>query len=106
VLLGSPGAGVGSAAELGTPARVWAATAPTDWVRWVPPVRIGDLGHGPDPAARGFGARPLDTAGVPGHDRYFVPGSAMLADLAAVVTAPLSRATGPGLLPDRRDTGS
>jgi hypothetical protein len=85
VLLASPGAGARTAAELGTPARVWAGTAATDWVRWVPGVRIGDLGHGPDPAAPAFGARPLDTRGVPDHGRYFVPGTPALAALAAVV---------------------
>lgn len=103
LLLGSPGAGVASVAELGTPARVWAGRARTDWVRWVPPVRIGDLGHGPDPADPAFGAQRLDTGGVPGHDRYFVPGSAALAGLVEVVLRPSSD-TGPGSRADHRRT--
>lgn len=85
VLLGSPGAGVRTTAELSTPARVWAATAPTDWIRWVPATRIGDLGHGPDPTAPSFGAHRLDTRGVTAHDRYFVPTTPALAALADVV---------------------
>jgi alpha/beta hydrolase family protein len=86
VLLAAPGARVGSAGELGTPARIWAGRAAADWVRFVPPVRVGDLGHGPDPAAPSFGARPVDVRGVPAHGRYFDPGSPALAALAAIVT--------------------
>ncbi|MFW3173077.1 alpha/beta hydrolase, partial [Geodermatophilus sp. CPCC 206100] len=86
VLLGSPGARAGSVADLGTPARVWAARAPGDWIAWVPGVRVGDLGHGADPAAPGFGARPLPVGGASGHDGYFRPGSAALAGLVDVAT--------------------
>ncbi|MGY1604283.1 alpha/beta hydrolase [Geodermatophilus sp. SYSU D00815] len=86
VLLGSPGARAGTAAELGTQARVWAARAPDDWIGRVPAVRVGDLGHGADPADPGFGARRLPTGGARGHDGYFRPGSAALAAVAAVAT--------------------
>ncbi|WP_170131451.1 alpha/beta hydrolase [Quadrisphaera granulorum] len=86
VLLGSPGAHATSASDLGTTARVWAATAPTDWVGHLPHVQLGDLGHGTDPASSAFGARPLPTTGVRAHDDYFRPGSASLAALAVVVT--------------------
>jgi hypothetical protein len=102
VLLASPGAGVASVAGLGTAARVWAGRAVADWVRWVPPVRIGDLGHGPDPAAPAFGARALDTSGVLGHDRYFLPGTPAVAALAGVV---VSRAAAPAPAPGRPGRG-
>ena len=51
VFLASPGVRADSAAALRSTARVWAATAETDRIRRVPHVRLGDLGHGPDPAA-------------------------------------------------------
>lgn len=86
VLLGSPGARAGSVADLGTRARVWAGRAERDWIGRVPAARIGDLGHGADPADPGFGARPLPVDGVPGHDGYLLPGSASLAAVAAVAT--------------------
>ncbi len=86
VLLGSPGARARSVKELGTGARVWAGRADTDWIGRVPHVRVGDLGHGADPADPGFGARPLPVDGVPGHDGYLRPGSACLAAVAAVAT--------------------
>ncbi len=86
VLLACPGARAGSVADLGTGARVWAARADTDWIGRVPAVRVGDLGHGADPADPGFGARPLPVDGVPGHDGYLLPGSASLAAVAAVAT--------------------
>jgi hypothetical protein len=86
VLLAAPGARAGSADALGTPARIWAGRAASDWIRFVPPVRLGDVGHGRDPAAPAFGARPVDVRGVPAHDRYFDPGSPALTALAAIVT--------------------
>ena len=75
-----------SVAALRSPARVWAATADTDWIRRVPHVRLGDLGHGPDPAAPAFGASRLPTAGVTGHDGYFAPGSSTLRAIADLVS--------------------
>jgi hypothetical protein len=101
VLLAAPGARAASAQGLGTPARVWAGRAAADRVRFVPPLRLGDLGHGPDPAAPSFGARPVDVRGVTGHGRYFDPGSAALTALAAIVTG---RADGvaPGGVPAQR----
>jgi hypothetical protein len=86
VLLGSPGARARSVADLGTGARVWAGRADGDWVGRVPHVRVGDLGHGADPADPGFGARPLPVDDVPGHDGYLLPGSASLAAVAAIAT--------------------
>lgn len=85
VALGSPGMGVDHAADLGTGARVWAAEAAADWIRHVPGVRVLGLGHGRRPTTTGFGARPLPTDGVTGHDGYFEPCGATLPALAQVV---------------------
>jgi len=87
-LLASPGARADDVADLHTSARVWAARAADDWIRLMPHVRLGDLGHGGDPAAPDFGARLLPTDGVHGHDGYLVPGSPTLTALATVLTTP------------------
>jgi hypothetical protein len=84
VALGAPGMGAGRAADLGG-ARVWAALAPTDWMRRVPQVRLLRLGHGRRPTAARFGALLLPTDGVTGHDGYLVPGSATLEALAGLI---------------------
>ncbi|MEV4703504.1 alpha/beta hydrolase [Actinoplanes sp. NPDC049316] len=84
VALGAPGMGVGHAAELGG-ARVWSALAPDDWIRRVPQLRLGHLGHGRRPSAAAFGALPLPTTNVDGHDGYLCPGSATLTAVAGVV---------------------
>jgi pimeloyl-ACP methyl ester carboxylesterase len=89
VALGAPGMGVRRAADLGTPARVWAAQAPDDWIRWIPGVRLGGLGHGTRPADPAFGARGLPVAGVSGHDGYLAPGSATLRAIAAIALGEL-----------------
>ena len=86
VLLASPGARADHVTDLRTSARVFAARWAEDWIRFVPHLAVGDLGHGADPAAPGFGARLLPGDDVRGHDDYFRPGSAMLAELAGVVT--------------------
>ncbi|MEU7827139.1 alpha/beta hydrolase [Catellatospora sp. NPDC049111] len=85
VAIGSPGMGHDDVADLGTGARVWAAEAPTDWIRRVPGVRVLGLGHGRRPGNAEFGARLLPTDGVSGHDGYLETGSATLAALAEVV---------------------
>lgn len=84
VALGAPGMGASRAADLGG-ARVWSALAPHDWIRRLPQARLLDLGHGRRPSSPGFGARPLPTGGVAGHDSYLVPGSATLSGVADVV---------------------
>jgi pimeloyl-ACP methyl ester carboxylesterase len=84
VALGAPGMGVHQARDLHTQARVWAAEAPTDWIRRIPGVRVLGLGHGTRPGTPGFGARPLPTAGAAGHDGYLVPGSSTLHAVALV----------------------
>lgn len=86
VLLASPGARADSVAELGTGARVWAGRADDDWIGRVPNVRVGDLGHGADPADPDFGARAVPVDGVAGHDGYLSPGTASLTAVAAVAT--------------------
>jgi hypothetical protein len=94
VLVASPGARASHVTDLRTSARVWAGRAPRDWLRWIPSMSIGDLGHGVDPSDPSFGALPLELSDSPSHDGYFRAGSASLASLAAVVTG---AATGPGL---------
>ncbi|MFF3319817.1 alpha/beta hydrolase [Streptomyces sp. NPDC003035] len=88
VLYGSPGTGADSAADLQTPATVWAGRAARDWIAHVPHVRLplllGELGFGTDPIAPEFGARVFD-AGDGGHSDYLVPGSVPLENLARIV---------------------
>ncbi|GAA2999051.1 alpha/beta hydrolase family protein [Streptomyces lactacystinicus] len=85
VVLGSPGMGIGSAADLDPGVPLWAtARNDSDWIGDVPNVRLFGLGHGADPTAPGFGARPLPATGSHGHDGYFAPGTASLAAYAAV----------------------
>jgi hypothetical protein len=85
VALGAPGMGADDVADLHTRATVYAGLAKTDWVRRVPQVRLLGLGLGTRPSTPSFGATPLPTDGVDGHDFYFSPGTASLAAVAAVV---------------------
>ncbi|MEV8440985.1 alpha/beta hydrolase [Actinosynnema sp. NPDC051121] len=80
VFLGSPGVRVDSVTS---GARVWAARGGRDWTRWVPSVRLGDLGHGADPVDPAFGARVLDVGDL-AHDEYFREGTASLRALARI----------------------
>ncbi|WP_443072321.1 alpha/beta hydrolase [Streptomyces sp. NBC_01485] len=88
VLLGSPGIGVESAADLHTRARVWAARGADDWVGDVPHADADlfgtTVGFGTDPLSPSFGAH-VFAAGSGGHSDYFTPGSASLANLARIV---------------------
>ncbi|MFJ5774954.1 alpha/beta hydrolase [Streptomyces sp. NPDC093094] len=88
VLVGSPGTGADSVADLHTRARVWAARGSGDWVADVPHIRAELLGttvgFGTDPVSPAFGAR-VFTAGHGGHSDYFAPGSASLAGLTRIV---------------------
>ncbi|MFJ9440452.1 alpha/beta hydrolase [Kitasatospora sp. NPDC101235] len=85
VVLGSPGMGIDSAADLDPGVPLWAtARNGSDWIGNVPTVRLFGLGHGADPTTPGFGARPLPATGSHGHDGYFAPGTASLAAYAAV----------------------
>jgi pimeloyl-ACP methyl ester carboxylesterase len=83
VVMGAPGMGVDRAADLGG-VRVYSALAPQDWMGRVPQVRLLGFGHGLRPSSPAFGATPLPTAGVAGHDYYLVPGRATLAATAEV----------------------
>lgn len=94
VALGAPGMGAGHAADLGG-ARVWSALAADDWIRRVPQLRLGHLGHGRRPSAPAFGAAALPTAGVAGHDGYLCPGSATLTAVAGVVLGGTAPAVAP-----------
>ncbi|SER89060.1 Alpha/beta hydrolase [Streptomyces sp. yr375] len=82
----SPGMRVGSAAHLGTDARVWAMRDDSDWVQDVPHLEVGGLGHGEDPMARAFGARLLSAHQAKGHGGYFEPGTDSLRNFAGIGT--------------------
>jgi pimeloyl-ACP methyl ester carboxylesterase len=84
VALGSPGMGADSVRDLHTTARVWAGTAPADWTRRIPGVRVLGAGHGRHPYEPSFGAEALPVGGVEGHDGYFVPGTDSLRALADI----------------------
>ncbi|MFJ8904676.1 alpha/beta hydrolase [Streptomyces sp. NPDC102359] len=88
VFLGSPGTGAGTAADLRTRARVWAARGAGDWVEHVPHIDAElfgtTVGFGTDPVSREFGAR-VFAAGDGGHSDYFAPGSPSLANLTRIV---------------------
>ncbi|KAA2254306.1 hypothetical protein F0L68_30760 [Solihabitans fulvus] len=93
VFTGSPGVRADSAAALHTTARVWAARAVDDWTKWVPNVRIGDLGHGPDPTDPDFGARPFSVAGAVKHEDYYQPGTESLRNLARIAAGQVKEVT-------------
>ncbi|WP_190182761.1 alpha/beta hydrolase [Streptomyces cirratus] len=86
VVAGSPGMRVSNAAELHTPARVWAMRDSGDWIADVPHLELGGLGHGADPVSPGFGARLLSSAGARNHTGYFEPGTASLDNFAKIGT--------------------
>ncbi|GAA0465508.1 hypothetical protein Ade02nite_47740 [Paractinoplanes deccanensis] len=90
VTLGAPGVGASRAADLGG-ARVWSALAPTDWIRRIPEVRLLGVGLGRRPSNPDFGASPLPTDGVAGHDYYLTPGSATLRAVGDVVLSGVAR---------------
>ncbi|GAA2538968.1 MULTISPECIES: alpha/beta hydrolase [Streptomyces] len=88
VLVGSPGTGADTAADLRTRARIWAARGAGDWVEHVPHLSAELLGttvgFGTDPVSPDFGAR-VFAAGDGGHSDYFAPGSTSLANLTRIV---------------------
>ncbi|MEU8007006.1 alpha/beta hydrolase [Catellatospora sp. NPDC049111] len=124
VALGSPGMGVGSAAELARPGHVWASTAPNDIVLNAPskgelalnalggPAYMfagstvdavvrgnADLWHGVDPSSEQFGARvfPSSRGADPfqAHGLYFDEHSPALQHLAEIVTGEHGTANSP-----------
>ncbi|GGW73620.1 alpha/beta hydrolase [Streptomyces griseoloalbus] len=89
-LVGSPGTGADTAADLRTRARIWAARGADDWVGNVPHLSAGlfgtTVGFGTDPLSPAFGAR-VFAAGDGGHSDYFAPGSPSLTNLTRIVLA-------------------
>ncbi|MEW2070582.1 alpha/beta hydrolase [Streptomyces sp. NPDC007346] len=81
---GSPGMRADSAARLETGARIWAMRDRDDWIRDVPHLEFGGIGHGADPVDPAFGARLVSAAGAAGHSGYFEPGTESLGNLAAI----------------------
>ncbi|MEV4630807.1 alpha/beta hydrolase [Micromonospora sp. NPDC049523] len=84
VTVGGVGMGADRVDDLRTPARVWAAEAPTDWIHRIPQVRLFGLGHGTRPADPAFGAVSLPVDGVTGHDGYLAPGTGTIRAIALV----------------------
>ncbi|WP_017592757.1 alpha/beta hydrolase [Nocardiopsis potens] len=82
VALGAPGMGVGSASEID--ARVWATRAGDDWIRFVPGMRLGGFGLGPEPVSDGFGATVFTDDRISGHEQYYQEGSASLSAIADI----------------------
>jgi hypothetical protein len=82
-VFGSPGMDASSAAALDTRARVWAGRESSDWVRFVPHIRLFGLGFGADPMSPGFGARVFAT-GDGEHSDYLTPGSVSLRNLGYI----------------------
>jgi hypothetical protein len=80
----SPGMRVSNASQLHTGAHVWAMRDATDWIRDVPYLELGGLGHGADPVSPGFGARVLAARKAKGHAGYFQPGTDSLANFAEI----------------------
>ncbi|MET7326607.1 alpha/beta hydrolase [Nonomuraea sp. NPDC005650] len=77
---GAQGGATGAAA---TPLRVWAGLGESDWVRFVPKVRLGLAGFGADPMSPSFGAR-VFAVGSGGHSDYFTPGTPSLRNLTLI----------------------
>jgi hypothetical protein len=100
---GSPGMRASHASGLGTSARIWATRSANDWISGVPHLAVGPLGHGQDPAHPAFGALPVDSDGVNGHDGYFVPGTGSLRAFARIGVGDVALAdragAGPQCLP-------
>lgn len=90
VVYGSPGVRRERAVAFGHGIRVWAARNDEDWIRFVPNVRFGDLGHGRDPVDPAFGARVFASRGAKGHGGYYETGSESLRNLARIATGRLS----------------
>ncbi|MEV0352397.1 alpha/beta hydrolase [Nonomuraea sp. NPDC050680] len=63
--------------------RVWAGVGGSDWIRFVPKVRLGPLGFGADALSPGYGARVFEV-GPGGHSDYFAPGTPSLRNLTLI----------------------
>ncbi|AQS68477.1 alpha/beta hydrolase [Streptomyces pactum] len=95
-LVGSPGTGADTAADLRTGARIWAARGTDDWVEHVPHLSADlfgtTVGFGTDPVSPDFGAR-VFAAGDGGHSDYFDTGSVSLTNLARIVLGETTEVT-------------
>ncbi|QFG69989.1 alpha/beta hydrolase [Ornithinimicrobium pratense] len=105
VALGSPGMGVRRRAQLGG-ARLWAAQAPTDWIRHFPQVRVGRFGLGRSPLHPELGATRIGTGDVAGHCGYYTEGSESLRNVARIALARYDEVTPPGDAGATRHTAS
>ncbi|WP_438696087.1 alpha/beta hydrolase [Streptomyces alkaliphilus] len=94
VVAGSPGMRVSRADRLGTDARVWATRAIGDWIRDVPHLAVGPIGHGTDPVHPSFGALHVASGSARGHTGYFEPGSDSLRNFARIGTGLFTTVTG------------
>lgn len=92
-LYGSPGVGASTVEDLATEARVWTGRANRDWIRFVPFVRVGGVGFGPDPTGGDFGAAPFP-AGDGGHGDYHLPGGEALRSLTLIALGSEGRIRG------------
>ncbi|MFD1542562.1 alpha/beta hydrolase [Nonomuraea guangzhouensis] len=63
--------------------RVWAGVGGSDWIRFVPKVKLGPLGFGADALSPGYGARVFEV-GPGGHSDYFAPGTPSLRNLTLI----------------------
>jgi hypothetical protein len=73
----------GAAGQVPSPARVWAGVGGSDWIRFVPKVKLGPLGFGADALSPGYGARVFEV-GPGGHSDYFAPGTPSLRNLTLI----------------------
>lgn len=104
VLVGSPGAGVASAADLGVgDGHVWVGATEHDPVveasggRWFSPSGSATGVYDPGFGARRF-ATPSDAGIGSAHSGYYAPGSGSLANLSAITRGEPGEVTGAGLL--------
>lgn len=81
---GSPGMRVDNAGQLHTRANVWAMRDHGDWIKDVPNLEVGGLGHGADPVDPDFGARIASAGDAIGHSGYFEPGTESLGNFASI----------------------
>ncbi|MGC5614728.1 alpha/beta hydrolase [Georgenia sp. Z1491] len=93
VALGSPGMGVLRRADAARGARIWAAQAPTDWIRHFPRVRLGPLGLGRSPLHPAFGAVRIGTGDITGHLAYYDEGSESLLNTARIALGRFAEVT-------------
>ncbi|MGC5627758.1 alpha/beta hydrolase [Georgenia sp. Z1344] len=93
VALGSPGMGLRHRTDTGRRARIWAAQAPTDWIRHFPRVRFGPLGLGRSPLHPAFGAVRIGTGDITGHLAYYDEGSESLLNAARIALGRFAEVT-------------